>query len=167
MYVYRHKYGVDTAIGRFFNTYGSRMDPSDGRVVSNFIVQALQGQPLTLYGDGSQTRSFCYVDDLIAGIVAMIESDQEGPINMGNPVEFTVKQLAEKVLQQTGSKSELTFRPLPGDDPLQRQPIIDLAKERLDWEPTVGLDEGLAKTITYFREVLQQNPDVSARTDVV
>jgi nucleoside-diphosphate-sugar epimerase len=152
---YRHKHGVDTTIVRIFNTYGPRMDPKDGRVVSNFIVQALEGKPLTVYGDGKQTRSFCYVDDLVRGIVALIESGEEGPINIGNPGEFTMLELAEKVLHHTKSKSELTYQPLPGDDPLQRKPVIEKAKEKLGWEPTIQLDEGLQKTIAYFKMVVE------------
>lgn len=166
MYVYRHKYGLNTAIARFFNTYGPRMDPGDGRVVSNFIVQALKHEPLTIYGEGTQTRSFCYVDDLIKGIIALIESDQEGPMNLGNPAEFTMKELADKVLAQTGSTSDLTHRPLPGDDPTQRKPVIDMAKEKLGWEPTIPLDEGLTHTIAYFKQALERDPTAAAETDV-
>jgi dTDP-glucose 4,6-dehydratase len=148
---HRAKYGTNTCIGRFFNTYGPRMDANDGRVVSNFIVQALQGKPLTVYGDGSQTRSFCYVDDLVAGITALTESDEHDPMNLGNPDEFTVKELAEMIIRKTGSKSRLTYQPLPADDPLQRQPVIDFAKKALDWEPKVKLEDGLDKTIGYFK----------------
>lgn len=155
IYSYRAKYNLSTAIVRIFNTYGPRMDPEDGRVVSNLIVQALKGDDLTLYGDGQQTRSFCYVSDLIAGFVKLIESGEEGPINIGNPGEFTVKELAEKVLALTGSSSQLTNRPMPKDDPKQRRPDITLAKEKLGWEPTVQLDEGLQKTIDYFKSELQ------------
>ena len=151
VYVYRNVYGVDTVIARFFNTYGPRMDPGDGRVVSNFIVQALKDQSLTVYGDGSQTRSFCYVDDLIKGIVALINSKQEGPMNLGNPGEFTVSQLANKVLELTGSRSKISYLPLPGDDPTQRQPVIAKAKESLGWQPTIPLQTGLKKTIEYFK----------------
>ncbi|HVV25591.1 MAG TPA: UDP-glucuronic acid decarboxylase family protein [Candidatus Saccharimonadales bacterium] len=154
IWTHRKKYGTNTVIARFFNTYGPRMDPRDGRVVSNFIVQALKDEPLTVYGDGSQTRSFCYVDDLVNGITALIDSGEEGPINLGNPSEFTVKELAEIVLQKTGSKSKLTFYPLPGDDPLQRKPVISLAKQKLGWEPRINLMDGLDKTISYFQEVL-------------
>jgi dTDP-glucose 4,6-dehydratase len=152
IWTHRKKYGTNTCIARFFNTYGPRMDPKDGRVVSNFIVQALANKPLTIYGDGSQTRSFCYVDDLVRGIVALINSGEEEPINLGNPGEFTVKELAEIVLKKTGSQSKLTYHPLPGDDPLQRKPVIALAKERLDWEPTIDLEAGLDKTIAYFKQ---------------
>ncbi|MGH7241553.1 MAG: UDP-glucuronic acid decarboxylase family protein [Candidatus Saccharimonadales bacterium] len=154
IYTHRAKYGTNTCIARFFNTYGPRMDANDGRVVSNFIVQALQGKPLTVYGDGGQTRSFCYVDDLIKGIVALIDSDEEGPINLGNPGEFTIKELAEIVLEKTGTNLELIYLPLPGDDPLQRKPLIDIAIERLHWQPTINLEDGLEKTIDYFRKDL-------------
>ena len=127
------------------------MHVADGRVVSNFIVQALRGEPITLYGDGSQTRSFCYVDDLIEGIVRFVDQDQEiGPINLGNPQEFTIRELAEKVVELTGSKSELIYKPLPADDPQQRKPDISFAKELLNWEPTIGLNEGLQRTIADF-----------------
>ena len=151
---YRTKHGVDTTIVRIFNTYGPRMDPKDGRVVSNFVVQALQGQPLTIYGDGQQTRSFCYVDDQVKGIVALIKSGEEGPINIGNPGEFTMLELAELVLKLTGSKSELAYQPLPGDDPMQRKPIIDLAQQKLGWKPEIQLEEGLKKTIEYFQQIV-------------
>lgn len=154
IWTHRRKYGTDTVIARFFNTYGPRMDPHDGRVVSNFIVQALSGRPLTVYGDGSQTRSFCYVDDLVSGIAALADSGQEGPMNLGNPTEFTVKELAEIVIKKTGSKSKLTFRPLPGDDPLQRKPVITLAKKKLAWQPHVKLEAGLDKTIAYFQSLV-------------
>ena len=138
---------------RIFNTYGPRMHPNDGRVVSNFIVQALRGEPLTIYGDGSQTRSFCYVSDLIDGLVRLMDSpdDFTGPVNLGNPVEFSIRELAEKVVALTGSRSKLVYRPLPEDDPKQRQPDITLAGERLGWAPTVRLEEGLRRTIEYFR----------------
>lgn len=151
IYSHRTKYDTNTCIGRFFNTYGPRMDANDGRVVSNFIVQAIHGKPLTVYGEGSQTRSFCYVDDLVNGIVALTESDEHDPMNLGNPGEFTVKELANIVLKKTDSKSELTYSPLPMDDPLQRQPVIDYAKKALGWEPTISLEDGLDKTIEYFR----------------
>jgi UDP-glucuronate decarboxylase len=150
IYVYREKHGLDTGIVRIFNTYGPRMDAKDGRVVSNLITQAINNQPMTIYGDGSQTRSFCYVSDLIEGFRRMILSDVEGPVNLGNPKEFTMLELADMVKKLTGSKSEIIFKPLPGDDPLQRQPAIDRAKKELDWEPTVQLEEGLKKTIEYF-----------------
>jgi nucleoside-diphosphate-sugar epimerase len=155
IYVYKQKYGVSTAVARFFNTYGPRMDANDGRVVSNFIVQALQGKDITIYGDGSQTRSFCYVDDLVRAIVALIKSGEEGPINLGNPGEFTVKELAEKILKLTGSNSKITFFPLPGDDPLQRKPDISLAKKSLNWQPEITLEKGLEKTILYFENQLK------------
>ncbi len=151
IYVYHEKYAVNTSIARFFNTYGPRMDPQDGRVVSNLIVQALTNQPLTIYGDGSQTRSFCYVSDLIAGIVKLIDSDISEPINLGNPSEFTIRELADLVIKLTGSRSKLSHKPLPKDDPLQRQPIIDKAKKLLSWEPNVPLKPGLVETIHYFK----------------
>ena len=149
---YHRQYGIDIKVARIFNTYGPRMHPADGRVVSNFIVQALAGKPLTVYGDGSQTRSFCYVDDLIDGWLRLMESEKglTGPVNIGNPVEFTIRELAEAVIELTGSKSEIDFRPLPQDDPRQRQPDIALAKDRLGWEPAVALRDGLEKTIDYF-----------------
>ena len=140
---------------RIFNTYGPRMDANDGRVVSNFIVQALKGEDITIYGDGKQTRSFCYVDDLIEGMIRMMNSkDFTGPVNLGNPGEFTMLELAQKVLELTGSDSKLVYMPLPGDDPTQRKPVIDLAKEKLDWEPTIALEDGLKKTIAYFKGVI-------------
>lgn len=147
--------GVNIRVVRIFNTYGPRMHPFDGRVVSNFIRQALAGEPITLFGDGSQTRSFCYVDDLNEGIIRMMNGpdDLVGPVNLGNPVEFTIKQLAELVLELTGSKSPLVYRPLPEDDPTQRRPDISLAKSRLGWEPKVPLREGLQKTIEYFKSI--------------
>ena len=143
---------------RIFNTYGPRMHPNDGRVVSNFIVQALKGEDITIYGDGSQTRSFCYVDDLIEAMVRMMDSEKgfTGPINTGNPVEFTMLQLAELVLKLVGGKSKLVFRPLPSDDPRQRQPDISLAKDKLGWEPKVALEDGLKETIAYFRKLLNE-----------
>jgi UDP-glucuronate decarboxylase len=153
---YHQQNAVRIKIIRIFNTYGPRMHPNDGRVVSNFIVQALQNKDITIYGDGSQTRSFCYVDDLIDGMIRMMETPDHvtGPINMGNPNEFTIKQLAEKVLELTGSRSKLIYQKLPSDDPMQRKPDIGLAKETLQWEPTVHIDEGLVKTIDYFRTVI-------------
>jgi len=154
IYTHRKKYGTNTCVGRFFNTYGPRMDPKDGRVVSNFIVQALQGKPLTIYGDGGQTRSFCYVDDLVRGIVALIDSKESEPINLGNPGEFTIKELAEIVIKKIKNGSKLTYFPLPGDDPLQRKPVIGLAQQKLDWEPTIKLEDGLDKTIEYFQSIL-------------
>ena len=151
---YHRFHGVETRIVRIFNTYGPRMRPHDGRVVSNFIMQALRGEPLTMYGDGGQTRSFCYVDDLIEGIVRLFERDTSDPTNIGNPVEFTVRQLAERVLALTGSTSQIVLRPLPVDDPRVRQPDITRARTLLGWEPKVPLDEGLTRTIDYFRGVL-------------
>ena len=149
---YHRYHKVDTRIVRIFNTYGPRMRPGDGRVVSNFIVQALRGEPLTVYGDGSQTRSFCYVSDLIDGIVRLFKSDRADPTNVGNPNEFTVRQLAEAVLRLTGSKSVIESRPLPTDDPKVRQPDITVARTVLGWEPQVQLEEGLRRTIAFFRE---------------
>lgn len=152
IYAYRERYPeVQTRIARFFNTYGPRMDANDGRVVSNLVVQALQGNPLTIYGDGSQTRSFCYVSDLVEGIARLIDSEESDPTNLGNPGEFTIKELAEVVIELTGAKSELINKDLPKDDPLQRQPVIDKAKKVLDWEPKVPLKEGLGYTIDYFK----------------
>ena len=153
---YHRQHGLDVKVVRIFNTYGPRMHPNDGRVVSNFIVQALLGRDITIYGDGSQTRSFCYVDDLIEGFVRMMATPSEvtGPINMGNPAEFTIRELAETVLRMVGSRSKLVFEPLPGDDPRQRQPDISRARDELDWHPKVGLEEGLARTIAYFRGFL-------------
>lgn len=152
---YSRQNQVDIRIARIFNTYGPRMAVDDGRVVSNFIVQALKGENLTVYGDGRQTRSFCYVSDLIVALVKMMNTEgAEGPINLGNPGEFTVLELAEKILKLTGNRSKISFKPLPSDDPVRRCPDIALAKEKLDWEPHVKLDEGLVKTIEYFRKKL-------------
>ena len=153
---YHRQYNLDIKVVRIFNTYGPRMLPNDGRVVSNFIVQALKGEDITMYGTGSQTRSFCYVDDLIEGFVRMMATEKgvTGPINLGNPGEFTMLELAEKVIQLTGSKSKLVFMPLPTDDPKQRQPDITLAKENLGWQPKVNLEDGLKETIAYFRKAL-------------
>lgn len=150
---YHRQNKVRIKVARIFNTYGPRMHPNDGRVVSNFIMQALRGDPISIYGDGSQTRSFCYVDDLVSGLVKLMESPDEvtGPINLGNPNEFTIKELAEKVIEMTGTVSELTLYPLPSDDPKQRQPIITKAKELLDWQPTIQLSDGLQHTIKYFQ----------------
>ena len=154
---YHRQNGVDIRVMRIFNTYGPRMHPADGRVVSNFIVQALRGENLTIYGDGLQTRSFCFVTDLIEGMVRLMNRDGFiGPVNIGNPGEFTIKELAEKVLQLTGKKASITRMPAPTDDPKQRKPDISLAKEKLGWEPTVGLDEGLTATIEYFRNILKE-----------
>jgi len=151
---YHRYHKLDTRIVRIFNTYGPRMRPKDGRVVSNFIVQALQGDPLTVYGDGSQTRSFCFVDDLIDGIVRLFERGGSDPTNIGNPHEFTVRQLAEQVLRLTGSRSSIIEQPLPTDDPKVRQPDIRRARETLEWEPRVSLEEGLRRTIEYFRGIV-------------
>lgn len=153
---YWRQHKLEIKVIRIFNTYGPRMHPNDGRVVSNFIVQALQGIDITLYGDGQQTRSFCYVDDLIGGMIAMMNSDAAfvGPVNIGNPGEFTMQELAEAVLRLTGSRSRLVFHPLPQDDPKRRQPNIDLAKEHLGWSPKVDLEDGLKETIAYFRRTL-------------
>lgn len=156
-YDYNRQYNLKIKVIRIFNTYGPRMNPNDGRVVSNFIVQALQGKAITVYGDGSQTRSFCYVDDLIDGIIKMMNSGEEimGPVNLGNPEEYTILELAHKIINLTRSKSRIIYRPLPQDDPLMRQPKIELAKKELDWEPKTKLEEGLKKTIQYFHELLK------------
>lgn len=153
---YSRRYELDVKVIRIFNTYGPHMHPQDGRVVSNFIVQALRGEDITIYGDGSQTRSFCYVDDLVTGMIGMMQTDKGfiGPINLGNPGEFTILELAKKVIGLTGSDSKITFRPLPADDPRQRQPNISLAKAKLGWVPEVCLDEGIERTIDYFKKVL-------------
>ncbi len=153
---YHRQHGLDIKVMRIFNTYGPRMHPNDGRVVSNFIVQALKGEDITIYGDGQQTRSFCYVDDLIAGMVALMETEKgfTGPVNIGNPGEFTMLALAEAVLRQVGGPSKLRFMPLPQDDPRQRQPDISLAAEKLGWAPRVPLEDGLARTIAYFRSCI-------------
>jgi UDP-glucuronate decarboxylase len=152
---YHRQHGVEIKVARIFNTYGPRMHPKDGRVVSNFITQALAGEDLTIYGDGTQTRSFCYADDLIDGFLKLMESpaDVTGPVNLGNPHEFTMLELAERVLKLTGSKARVTHQPLPADDPKQRRPDISLAKEQLGWEPKVQLAEGLRQTIDYFRNL--------------
>jgi dTDP-glucose 4,6-dehydratase len=154
---YHRFHGIETRIVRIFNTYGPRMRPNDGRVVSNFIVQALRGEPLSIYGDGQQTRSFCYVDDLVDGIYRLFHSDRVDPTNIGNPKEFTVRQLADLVLRTTGSESELARHPLPADDPKVRQPDIGVAQQVLGWEPRVGLEEGLERTIAYFRGLVAVN----------
>jgi UDP-glucuronate decarboxylase len=149
---YHRQHGVEIKVARIFNTYGPRMHPNDGRVVSNFIMQALRGEPLTLYGDGTQTRSFCYVDDLIEGLIRLMgtPADFTGPVNLGNPGEFTMKQLAEEVIRLTNSASTLVYRPLPADDPRQRKPDIALARKVLGWAPSIQLEEGLRRTIAYF-----------------
>lgn len=163
---YHRQHGLDIRVARIFNTYGPRMHPNDGRVVSNFIVQALQNNNITIYGSGNQTRSFCYVDDLIEGFIRFMDLPQAdkdvpgfpGPINLGNPYEFTIKQLAEKVVELTGSSSKLIYQPLPADDPIQRKPNISLAKHHLsNWEPQIQLEQGLAKTIEYFEDLLKNN----------
>lgn len=153
---YYLQYGVDIKVIRIFNTYGPNMHPNDGRVVSNFIMQALKGEDITVYGDGSQSRSFCFVDDLVDGIVKMMGTEKgfNGPVNLGNPVEFTIMELAEKVLELTDSKSKIVFKPLPQDDPKQRCPDISLAKSKFNWEPYIKLEDGLMKTIEYFKEIL-------------
>ncbi|MCK4788549.1 MAG: SDR family oxidoreductase [Desulfobacteraceae bacterium] len=154
---YQRQNNVDIKIIRIFNTYGPRMAENDGRVVSNFIVQALRGEDITIYGDGTQTRSFCYVDDLVAGMMKMMNSEGfSGPVNIGNPGEFSMLELANKVIDLTGSSSKLVYKPLPQDDPTQRQPDISLAKEKLNWQPEVALDEGLKKTIKYFEGRLEK-----------
>ena len=157
---YHRHHGMDTRIVRIFNTYGSRMRPSDGRVVSNFVMQALRGEPITIYGDGFQTRSFCFVDDEIEGIVRLFEGGGPDPTNIGNPSEFSVNQLADLVLKLTGSDSKIEYRPLPTDDPAVRCPDISKAKEELDWEPKISLEEGLKRTIEYFRTLLVRTKTV-------
>ena len=161
---YHRQHRLRIKVARIFNTYGPRMHPDDGRVVSTFIVQALRGAPITVFGDGSQSRSFCYRDDLVDGLIRLMDSPDEvtGPINLGNPNEFTMLELAERVLKLTGSASEIVFRPLPEDDPKQRQPDITRARRLLDWQPTVSLAEGLARTVTYFRELFDTVGDVDA-----
>lgn len=151
---YYREYGVNIRVVRIFNTYGPRMALNDGRVVSNFIIQALNGEDITIYGNGSQTRSFCYVDDLVNGLIKMMDAVQTGPVNLGNPEEFTILQLAEKIIELTDSKSKIIFKPLPQDDPKQRQPDISKAIERLNWKPAVPLEKGLLNTIDYFKEKL-------------
>jgi len=153
---YYRQYGVEIKVVRIFNTYGPYMNKDDGRVVSNFIVQALRGENITMFGEGTQTRSFQYVDDLIEGMIKLMASEPEftGPVNIGNPVEFTMLELAQKIIEQTGSKSKIEFMPLPQDDPLQRQPVIQLAKDELNWEPKIKLEDGLKKTIEYFKRVI-------------
>ena len=154
---YYRQHNLNIKVARIFNTYGPNMHPSDGRVVSNFIIQALKGEDITIYGDGSQSRSFCYVDELIDGFIRLMASeDFTGPVNLGNPVEFTIKELAEKVIEMTNSTSKLTLNPLPQDDPKQRQPDISLAKRELDWEPIIKLEEGLKKTIAYFDGLIKE-----------
>ncbi len=158
---YHRKHNVDIKVMRIFNTYGPRMDIGDGRVVSNFIVQALKGEDITIYGEGNQTRSFCFVDDLIEGMVRLMNSRDgfTGPVNIGNPGEFTIKELAEMVVNLIGTDSKIVYEPLPSDDPTQRKPLIDLAKKELDWEPKIMLREGLEKTIKYFKDILENEED--------
>ncbi|MAY05763.1 MAG: NAD-dependent dehydratase [Verrucomicrobiales bacterium] len=153
---YHRQHGTEIKVARIFNTYGPRMHPNDGRVVSNFIVQALKGEPITVYGDGAQTRSFCYADDLIEGFIRLMASDQEvtGPVNLGNPGEFTIRQLAAQVLKIVGSKASIIEAPLPADDPKQRKPDISMAQRTLGWEPSIPLEEGLSRTIDYFRKLI-------------
>jgi UDP-glucuronate decarboxylase len=160
MFDYYRQHALEIKVARIFNTYGPNMHPNDGRVISNFIVQALKGEEITIYGDGSQTRSFCYVDDLIDGLIRLMQSPADfiGPVNLGNPGEYTIRQLAEEVLRLTGSGSKLTFKPLPSDDPVRRCPDISLAKARLGWKPTVALEDGLKETIAYFRASLAETP---------
>lgn len=155
---YNRQHGLHIKVARIFNTYGPRMHPNDGRVVSNFIVQALRDENITIYGDGSQTRSFCYIDDMVEGLVALMESEDgvAGPINLGNPGEFTIRELAETVIELIGSRSKIVNLPLPADDPKQRQPDIELARSKLGWDPVVPLREGLVKTIDYYEELLRQ-----------
>jgi UDP-glucuronate decarboxylase len=155
---YHRQNQVDIKVARIFNTYGPNMDINDGRVISNFIIQALQNRSLTVYGDGTQTRSFCYVDDMVQGLIALMNTPEDftGPVNLGNPKEITIMELAERVLRLTGSSSPIDHRPLPADDPVQRQPDITLAREKLDWQPTVSLDEGLGHTIGYFKSLLNR-----------
>ena len=161
---YHRQHGLGVRVARIFNTYGPRMHPNDGRVVSNFVCQALRGEPLTIYGDGSQTRSFCYVDDLVDGLLKLMDAPEgtTGPVNLGNPGEFTMLELAAMVRELTGSRSELVFRPLPSDDPRQRRPVIDKARDQLGWTPKTALREGLERTIAYFDGVLGTRPGVAA-----
>jgi UDP-glucuronate decarboxylase len=151
---YHRQHGLDIRVARIFNTYGPRMHPNDGRVVSNFIVQALKGEPITVYGEGSQTRSFCYVDDLVEALIRLMNTGDEftGPVNLGSAREFTIVDLARKIIALTGSRSEIVNRPLPADDPMQRQPDLTLARKALDWGPTTPIDEGLKRTIAYFED---------------
>jgi UDP-glucuronate decarboxylase len=162
---YHRQHALPVKVARIFNTYGPSMLPDDGRVVSNFIVQALRGRPLTVFGDGSQTRSFCYVDDLVTGLIALMESPPgvTGPVNLGNPGEFTMLELAKHVLALTGSSAPIEYRPLPADDPVRRQPDISRARELLGWKPTVGLADGLERTVEYFRDALAVGQPLSAR----
>jgi len=153
MFEYYRNHQTEIRIARIFNTYGPKMDKNDGRVVSNFINQCLQNDPITIYGNGDQTRSFCYVDDQVSGLIKLMNSEHQGPINIGNPTELTIKYLATKIKEMTGSTSEIDFKPLPSDDPLQRKPDISKAEQLLDWSPTINLEEGLLKTISYFQDL--------------
>ncbi|HQP39423.1 MAG TPA: GDP-mannose 4,6-dehydratase, partial [Polyangiaceae bacterium] len=155
---YHRQLGLDIKVARIFNTYGPRMHPNDGRVVSNFVMQALRGEPITIFGEGQQTRSFCFVDDLVEAFLRFMDTgpDFPGPVNLGNPGEFTIRELAERVIELTGSGSKLVFQPLPSDDPAQRRPDISLAREKLGWEPRVALDDGLKKTIEYFEGLVRE-----------
>ena len=161
---YHRQHKLKIKVARIFNTYGPRMYPNDGRVISNFIVQALRGEDITIYGDGSQTRSFCYVDNLIEGLIKLMDSpdDFTGPVNLGTPKEFTILELAKKIIDLTGSKSQIVYRPLPADDPTQRQPDISLAKEKLGWQPYTGLGDGLKNTIEYFKNLLNETANNTA-----
>ncbi|MBS3919361.1 MAG: SDR family oxidoreductase [Deltaproteobacteria bacterium] len=154
---YHRQHRIKIKVARIFNTYGPNMHPDDGRVISNFILQALRNESITIYGDGSQTRSFCYVDDMISGLIRLMNTPEDftGPVNLGNPIELSILEVAKKIIAMTGSKSKISFKPLPADDPKQRQPLIDLAKEKLGWTPEVVLEEGLKKTIAYFEDVLK------------
>ncbi|MCX6779474.1 MAG: GDP-mannose 4,6-dehydratase, partial [Candidatus Magasanikbacteria bacterium] len=156
MFDYHRKWGVEIKVARIFNTYGPNMAQNDGRVVSNFIIQALKGRPITMYGTGKQTRSFCFVDDLVEGLIKLMNSSENftGPVNLGNPGEFTMKELAEKIIKMIGSKSKIVYKELPEDDPRQRKPDITLAKNKLHWQPKIKLDLGLEKTIEYFKKVV-------------
>ncbi|MBM4277718.1 MAG: SDR family oxidoreductase [Deltaproteobacteria bacterium] len=155
---YHRQHRIRIKVARIFNTYGPNMHPDDGRVISNFILQALRNEPITIYGDGSQTRSFCYMDDMISGLIRLMNTpdDFTGPVNLGNPIELSILEVAKKIIAMTGSKSKISFKPLPADDPKQRQPLIDLAKEKLGWTPEVPLEKGLEKTISYFEDVLRK-----------
>jgi UDP-glucuronate decarboxylase len=163
---YHRQHGLKIKVARIFNTYGPRMHPNDGRVISNFVLQALKGEPITIYGDGSQTRSFCYVDDMVDGLIRLMESpdDFTGPVNLGNPEEISILEAAEKIIKLTSSRSVIIFRALPNDDPKKRKPDITLAKKNLDWTPKIPLEEGLLKTITYFDDLLKNSPQSTVRT---
>ena len=162
-FYYHRQHHLKIKVARIFNTYGPRMHPNDGRVISNFVLQALRGEPITIYGDGSQTRSFCYVDDMVEGLIRLMESPDDliGPVNLGNPEEITILEAAEKIIQLTGSRSVITFKPLPDDDPKKRKPDITLAKEKLGWAPCIPLEEGLKKTALYFENLLKNAPSLT------